>query len=142
MLEFAQRHAISDLCFLVEDADRSVAFYVDRLGFRLLHRAPGFADFSGAGVTLAVWEIGHISRTTGVSGAWDRAVHKAVAAVKLPSPAEVDACYAELSAKGVEFQAPPADYPWNARGCYFAGPDGELWELYAWHEGGAVGKVG
>ena len=52
-MEFAQRHAISDVCILVEDLERSVRFYVDRLGFRPLHRAPGFADFAGAGLTLA-----------------------------------------------------------------------------------------
>lgn len=140
-MEFAQRHAISDVCFLVEDVERSVRFYVDRLGFKLRHRAPGFADFTGAGLTLAVWEIGHISANTGVAGGRAPGVHKAVVAVHLPAPADVDACYEELKAKGVVFQRPPADYPWNARCCYFADPDDGLWELYAWHSGGPIGAV-
>jgi catechol 2,3-dioxygenase-like lactoylglutathione lyase family enzyme len=141
-MEFAQRHAISDVCILVEDLERSVRFYVDRLGFRPLHRAPGFADFAGAGLTLALWQIDHIAEHTGVSPARAAAgVHKVVVAVKLPTPADVDACYAELTAKGVAFHGPPADYPWNARCCYFAGPDSELWELYGWHQGGGIGEI-
>ena len=62
-------------------------------------------------------------------------------AVLMSSPAELDACHAELAAKGVAFERPPADYAWNARCCYFAGPDGEVWELYAWLDGGAPGKL-
>lgn len=140
-MEFAQRHAISDVCVLCEDVKRSIAFYRDRLGFKLQHRAEGFADFFGAGLTLALWEIDHISRRTGIAATRGPGAHKACIAVKLPSLDEVDACYAELTAKGVVFQGPPADYPWNARCCYFAGPDDELWELYAWLDGGAPGGV-
>ncbi|HEY0911842.1 MAG TPA: VOC family protein, partial [Bradyrhizobium sp.] len=124
-----------------ESLETSVRFYVDRLGFRPLHRATGFADFTGAGLTLALWQIDHISTNTGVSAARAPGVHKQVIAVRLPSPADVDASYAELMQKGVVFQGPPADFPWNARCCYFAGPDGELWELYGWHQGGGIGKV-
>lgn len=140
-MEFAQRHAISDVCVLCEHLDRSIRFYRDRLGFKLKHHAEGFADFTGAGLTLALWEIDHISRHTGIANTRGPGAHKACIAVKLPSPADVDACYAELSAKGVEFAGPPADYVWNARCCYFYGPDDEVWELYAWREGGPVGKV-
>jgi catechol 2,3-dioxygenase-like lactoylglutathione lyase family enzyme len=140
-LEFAQRHAISDVCVLVEDIERSVEFYTGRLGFKLKHRADGFADFTGAGLTLALWEIDHIARHTGVSNRRGPGAHKACIAVHLPTPEDVDACYAELTAKGVVFAGPPADYPWNARCCYFAGPDDELWELYAWRQGGPVGAV-
>jgi len=64
-----------------------------------------------------------------------------VIAVKLTNAAALDAAYAELSAKGIAFIRPPADYPWNARCVYFTGPDGELWELYAWLAGGAAGQV-
>ncbi len=136
---FAERHAISDVCILCTDIERSIRFYVDKLGFRLRHRAEGFADFSGAGVTLALWAIDHISRHTGISNVRGRGAHKACIAVHLPSPEEVDASYRELSEKGVPFQSPPADYPWKAYCCYYTGPDDEVWELYAWRPGGAPG---
>jgi uncharacterized protein len=119
-----------------------VAFYVKSLGFKPRRRAPGFADFKGAGVTLALWEIDHIAQNTGVSGLKaPHGVHKACAAIELSSPAAVDAAYAELAAAGVTFHGPPQDYSWNARCCYFADPDDNLWELYAWAEGGPVGDL-
>lgn len=129
---FAQRHAITDVCVLVADVERSVAFYVGRLGFTLGRREESFAEFEGAGLTLAVWELDHIARHTGISDAKAVGPHKACIAVRLPTPGAVDDAYEELSAAGVGFVRPPADYPWAARCCYFAGPDDELWELYAW----------
>ena len=139
-MDFAQRHAISDTCVLVRDLEASIAFYRDKLGFALKHRAPGFADFAGAGHTLALWERKHIAEHAGVSVDPIASASLAIA-VRLLDTAEVDAAYAELSAKGVTFVRPPADYPWNARCAYFAGPDGEIWELYAWLPGGAPGKL-
>jgi uncharacterized protein len=140
-MDFAQRHAISDVCILCADIERSIRFYVDKLGFKLAHRAEGFADFSGAGLTLALWDINHISRHVGISNMRGAGAHKACIAVKLPSPEELDAAYHDLAVKGTSFLAPPADYPWNAYCCYFVGPDDEVWELYAWREGGAPGKL-
>ncbi|MBN8993935.1 MAG: VOC family protein [Rhizobiales bacterium] len=140
-MDFAQRHAISDVCILCSDIETSIRFYVDKLGFVPKHRAEGFADFTGAGLTLALWQIDHISSHTGISNVRGPGAHKACIAVKLDTPAELDAAYAELKGKGVPFQAPPADYAWNAYCCYFTGPDDEVWELYAWREGGAPGKL-
>ena len=136
-MRFAQRHAITDLCLLVESAERSIAFYAGKLGFKLRRRAEGFADFCGAGLTLAVWEIDHMSRATGVPNR--RAgpgARKVVAAVEVSPPAAIDEVYAELTKAGVAIEAPPADYPWNARCLYFADPDDNLWEVYAWLPGG------
>lgn len=139
-MSFAQAHAISDVCVLVRNLEASIAFYRDRLGFRLAHRAPGFADFSGAGLTLALWERGHLSAHTGTPV--DPTAPSAMAiAVKFESAAVLDAAHAELSAAGVAFVSPPAVYPWNAYCAYFAGPDGETWELYAWLPGGAPGAL-
>jgi hypothetical protein len=30
---------------------------------------------------------------------------------------------------------------WNAYCAYFFGPDDEVWELYAWRQGGGPGKL-
>lgn len=141
-MPFAQAHPITDICFLVEDVERAAAFYIGKLGFKLRRRAPGFADFKAAGLTLALWEIDHIAAHTGVSGRHaPPGTHKACAAAELPSPATVDALHRELSALGVPFRRPPADYPWNARCAYFTDPDDNLWEIYAWLDGGPVGDV-
>ncbi|WP_223425510.1 VOC family protein [Tateyamaria pelophila] len=127
---------ITDICLLVEDIERTVAFYTEKLDLTLRRRAEGFADFEMPGVILAAWEIGHISQHTGVPDRPARAGHKACVAIELPSPAEVDRLYAELSARDVPFQGPPDDFMWNARCAYFYDPDGTVWELYAWLGGG------
>ena len=58
--------AISDLCFLVQDLDRAIEFYRDRVGFKLRRLAPGFADFFTAGVTLALWQVDHMQSHLGL----------------------------------------------------------------------------
>jgi hypothetical protein len=63
-------------------------------------------------------------------------VCKACIAVECAEPAEVDQFYDELSRQGVPFVGPPRDHVWNARCAYFTDPDGTVWELYAWLEGG------
>ena len=128
---------ITDVCLLVEDIERAVRFYTEMLGFRLRRRAEGFADFHGEGVTLAAWEIDHINRHCGVSNlrAGPR-VHKACVAVRLDETAQIDAMHQRLSAAGVPFVSPPADYPWNARCAYFTDPDDNVWEIYAWYPEG------
>jgi uncharacterized protein len=139
-MAFAQVHPIQDVCVLVTDIEASICFYTDKLGFKIKHRAPGFADFTGAGLTLALWERQHIAEHADVrvKAGSSSAV---VIAVRLDSTAILDAAYDELTKAGVAFVGPPATYPWNAYCAYFYGPDGETWELYAWQEGGAPGKV-
>jgi len=137
-VKFAQIHPIQDVCILVTDLDASIEFYIGKLGFELKHRAPGFADFTGAGVTLALWDRAHIERHADVRVKPGSAV---LIAVRLDSPRSIDDIYVSLRKEGITFVNPPADYPWNARCLYFYGPDGETWELYAWLQGGAPGKV-
>ena len=55
MADLVAGSSISDICLLVQDLDRAIAFYRDRVGFQLRRLAPGFADFFTAGVTLALW---------------------------------------------------------------------------------------
>ena len=139
-MKFAQAHPIQDVCILVTDIEKSIRFYTEKLGFELKHRAPGFADFVGAGLTLALWERDHIQHHADVR-VKPGSASAVLIAVRLNSIAELDRTYEQLKADGVEFVRPPADYAWNAHGAYFYGPDGETWELYSWLEGGAPGKV-
>lgn len=139
-MKFAQIHPIQDICILVTDIEASVKFYTEKLGFALQHRAEGFADFTCAGVTLALWEREHIAHHANVH-VKPGSSSAIVIAIRLDSPAAIDAAYKDLSGDGVTFVSPPGNYPWNARCLYFYGPDGETWELYAWLGGGAPGKI-
>lgn len=131
-MDFSQLHAISDICLLVQDLDRSVAFYTEKLGFTVTRRVEGFAAFDSRSVTLVVWETGHVPDEPRPTLLGPRAAgHRACLSVKLPSPAAVDAMHETLLARGIAVRRPPADYPWGARCCYFADPDDYLWEIYA-----------
>ncbi|GAA4359988.1 VOC family protein [Paeniglutamicibacter cryotolerans] len=133
---------ITDICLITRDLDRSIEFYTQKLGFTLKHRMPGFADFAGPGVILALWEATHIQETTGViSQREEPQGHNVMLAVKLDAPAAIDAIHDELVAQGVQVYGAPDDYPWNARCLYVSGPCGELWEFFAWYEGGEPGAV-
>lgn len=138
-MAFSLPMKITDICVLVENADRAVEFYTNVLGFKLRRRAEGFADFHAEQVTLACWELDHINKTAGVSNLRaPKRAHKACIAIQLASPKEVEEAYATLSARGVVFDRPPFDFPWNARCIYFSDPDDNVWELYAWHTGGPM----
>lgn len=132
-MDFSQLQAISDICLLVQDLDRSVAFYTEKLGFTVTRRTEGFAAFNSRGISLVVWEATHVPdepRTPSLTPP-GREEHKACLSVKLASPAAVDSLYAGLAERGIPFTRPPADYPWGARCCYFSDPDSYLWEVYA-----------
>lgn len=129
--------AITDICILVEDVEKTIAFYEGKLDFQIRRREEGFVDFYGPSITLAAWEIDHISAHTPVSNTRvPKGANQACIAVELETPQILDEIYAELVGRGVEFKEPPNDYDWNARCVYFVDPDGMLWELYAWNEGG------
>lgn len=139
----AFRHPlITDVCLITTDIDAGVDFYVNKLGFVLRSRMPGFADFEGPGVIVALWDAQQLEKTTGIVGRSSApAGHGVMLACELDSPADIDRIYEEYRERGVEFYAPPADFAWNARCVYFAGPSGEFWEFFAWYEGGEPGLV-
>lgn len=124
--------ALTDVCLLVEDVARSVAFYRDRLGFSVKRLDTGFAEFWTGGVILALWQRSDIAANVGIVEALGARGVNVMLAVRLDSRAAVDEEHRRLEAAGVAFTAPPTLHPWNAYAAYFADPDGHLWELYHW----------
>ena len=122
---------LTDICLLVADIPRSVAFYRDRLGFAMKRLDTGFAEFHTQGVILALWQRDDIATNLGLPEA-RLGGSGCMVAVKLASTGEVDQEYERLSAAGVTFLAKPATYAWNAYCAYFRDPDGHLFELYHW----------
>lgn len=132
---------ITDICLVSRDLPAAVEFYTTMLGYQLDSKMPGFADFTGPGVVLAVWDAQLIRDSTGVPAqVGEPEGHGVMIAVELDSPDAIDETYERLAARGVDFYRPPADYPWNARCIYFPGPCGEFWEFFAWREGGKPGR--
>jgi catechol 2,3-dioxygenase-like lactoylglutathione lyase family enzyme len=138
-MDFDQLHAISEICLLVQDLDRSIVFYTEKMGFSVKRRAEGFVAFESRGVSLVVWQSSFVpDEPRPLSHSPTRSDHRACVSVRLPSGADVDLWHERLAAMDVPFQRLPANYPWGARSCYFTDPDNILWELYADTDGDAV----
>jgi uncharacterized protein len=132
---------ISDVCLLVRDLDQAIAFYRDRVGFQLRRLAPGFADFSTAGVILALWQVDHMQSHLKLPPGPRGTGWKTMAAIQVKDSERVRALHQELSGRGVPFLAAPEAYPWNAYACYFNDPEDNLWEIYTWLEGGHANLI-
>ncbi|MGF1626767.1 MAG: VOC family protein [Alphaproteobacteria bacterium] len=126
------KEKISDVCMVCRDLETLVAFYRDRMGFRLRRKAEGFADFQAENVTLALWEASHIAEHVGIPLGEAGTDHKVMVAVEVADPGRVDDRYRELVEAGVETYGPPKAYLWNAYAFYLADPEGNLWEVYTW----------
>ncbi len=132
--------AVSDICLIVENLPAAIVFYKDVLGFDLRRHAPGFADFSNRGSTLALWERSHLVEHVGIACPPSTgAPGTSMAAIEVASPEDLDRHHREMTGRGVTFLAPPRWYAWNAYACYFEDPEHHLWELYTWGPEGHAG---
>jgi lactoylglutathione lyase len=112
----------------VADLGRAKAFYRDTLGMAMKFEDQESAAFDFDKTLLLLLSI---------AGAQDLLSSEAVA-VQRPVGASsqlvsfvenVDAVYADLSAKGVEFVRKPVDRAWGLRTAHFKDPDGNIWEI-------------
>lgn len=106
----------------VSDFARSLAFYRDTLGLKVLVEDPefGYASFdtNGAGFAIAAVDptseqAALVGRHTGIG--WG-----------VPS---VDDAYASLSDAGARFASPPARQPWGGYMAMLEDPDGNVFYL-------------
>ena len=99
----------------VRDFQGAVDFYQNKLGLTLKFADEGFgyASFATDGAGFSVARVGEeqaslVGGNTGIGLAGD----------------DLDAAYAALTAKGVEFSMPPSDQPWGGRLATFVDPEG------------------
>ena len=112
---------------VVEDLDRSLAFYVDVLGLPLGHRSGPYAQLSTGTTRVALYERAAMSEALGLPL---RPTPPDAAGFELGFKVDdVDAVVAELEAAGVPIVTPPTDRPWGQRTAYARDPDGHLLEL-------------
>ena len=100
---------IGQISVTVQDLDRAVAFYRDKLGMQFLFRVPGMAFFNCSGVRLLL----------GLSEDESADVHASVIYYKVD---DLEGTCEELRSRGVDFESEPhkiADMP-----------DHELWMAF------------
>ena len=112
----------------VEDLERSLEFYVRKVGLEVRHRAEGYAELAVDGPKRALLERWRVAEIVGSGEAQRPApgAHEGEVAFVVD---DVDAVYGELRARGVAFVCPPTDRPWSQRTAYFKDPDGHLLEI-------------
>jgi len=111
---------------LCDDLARMKAFYRDLFDFAIDSESDTGLTFRAGGVLLSLRK-----RTRPYDGSGTRPDLPGVQLAFLVAPDEVDQCYEQLVAKGVEILDAPADQPRGHRTVYFADPEGNMLEVYA-----------
>jgi catechol 2,3-dioxygenase-like lactoylglutathione lyase family enzyme len=115
------------LSLTVDSVDRSVDFYVKKLGLTLVYNAaPDFAmvrsGTDGGTIGLLAFDVAKEDGVAAATPEQRRAIH-----VEFTTD-DLDALYSELTAAGVHFHAPPHDEPWE-RSMTAYDPDGHAVEF-------------
>ncbi|RJK97936.1 VOC family protein [Vallicoccus soli] len=124
------RPAVVEL--VVPDMAASVAFY-RRLGLDFpegAEDAPHAEAELGGGLRLAL-DTEETVRSFDPEWVPPTGGHRCALAFACPSPAAVDAAYAELTAAGVQGHLAPWDAPWGQRYAVVLGPGGASVDLFA-----------
>jgi glyoxylase I family protein len=126
----ARIHNLDYTVLLCERMTETKAFYRDVMGFPIEYDSENWVTFRLGSALLTLRPRG-----TDATGAHDGAAVAGSAAVQLafrvPPPA-VDACYAELVAKGVPIVREPTVIAIaRHRTLFFRDPEGNLLEIYA-----------
>lgn len=121
--------AVQQLTYVIvlcDDMARMKAFYRDLFAFAVDSESETSLALRAGSVLLALRQ-----RTRWYDGQGVRPELPGVQIAFLVSPPEVDHCYAQLVAKGVQILEPPTDQPRGHRTVYFADPEGNMLEIYA-----------
>jgi catechol 2,3-dioxygenase-like lactoylglutathione lyase family enzyme len=97
--------------------DEMVAFYRDQLELPVEYSNENFVQFATQGTKLYIHRLGIAP-----------SLRKHAAEIHFDVP-DVDAAYAALMARGVEFEESPANRPWGARMAAFRDPEGYALEI-------------
>lgn len=118
--------SFTSLRIVTDDLDGLVAFYEQVVGRPAERPAPVFAQFTGAGATLA------IARTSTVAMLDGAVVPASNRSVLLEfEVADVDRAFAELGPRSEDVVLPPSTMPWGNRSTLVRDPDGNVVNLFS-----------
>lgn len=120
--------ALTHIRLLLNDVDASLPFYRDQLGLgEPAVAVPGiYYEFTTGSARLGLYDRASMQTVGGVA----QARHQGDQALLTFAVDDVDATYAQLRARGVEFLGPPQDQPaWVLRVVHLRDPEGNLIEI-------------
>jgi len=112
----------------VEDLDRALAFYRDKVGLPVRFQDKGYAELAVAGSKFVLLARSRLPELVGAAHTGRPASGAHEAGVTLLVE-DVDRVHRELSGRGVTFLAGPQSRPWGQRTAYFQDPEGHLIEI-------------
>ncbi|MDN4613814.1 VOC family protein [Leifsonia sp. F6_8S_P_1B] len=115
---------------ITDDVDRLAAFYERVTGLTAARPAPVFAQFTGAGATLAIASPATVSM---LGGAASPASNRSI--IVEFEVEDVDAEFARLEPDLAAVVLRPSTMPWGNRSALFRDPDGNLVNLFSRPEG-------
>ncbi len=113
----------------VENLEKAISFYRDKLGLELKTTEEGYADFKLEGTEIALGTKELIEKTTGLPISLTGPRHLIISWDVVP---DIDKLYEELKTKGILFLTEPKTQPWGQRVAYFSDPDDHIWEISSW----------
>jgi catechol 2,3-dioxygenase-like lactoylglutathione lyase family enzyme len=111
----------------VSDQDRALDFYVNRLGWEKRDDS-NYGDGGRWVVVAPPGEKGGLSILRPSATETPGATVGGNTGISLITT-DIKAAYAEMSAKGVQFQGPPQQMPWGEQATWFSDPDGNSFFL-------------
>ena len=113
-------------CLLVNDFDRSLAFYRDVIGLKVNSTDGKFADFKLEGTSLAIFE-----KSTATSMFSKEYMGQGGGIVLAFQVENVQKTCDILKSKEVQIFEGPKTTPWGQTVAYFKDPDNNIWEISA-----------
>ncbi len=113
-------------CLLVENFEKSLAFYKDILGLEVNSTEGKFADFKLEGTALAIFE-----KETATAMFSKEHMGQGGGVILAFQVKDVQKTCDELKSKGVEIFEGPKTTEWGQTVAYFKDPDGNIWEVSA-----------
>ncbi len=120
--------ALGYVVLFVEDCDRAVAFYRDKVGLPVRFQDTGYAELAVEGAKFALLARSRVAELAGSAHTGRPAPGAHEGSVTLLVE-DVDRSHRDLSGRGVAFLSAPTDRPWGQRTACFQDPDGHLIEI-------------
>ena len=115
---------VDSVILYVEDLERAIAFYTDRLGLELKLRGDGYAEFLTEGTKFGMFERAKLPELIGRDAVGPGPDGEVLFIVD-----DVDAEVDRLLSTGATVLSGPTERPWGHRTAHLADPDGHVVEL-------------
>jgi catechol 2,3-dioxygenase-like lactoylglutathione lyase family enzyme len=121
---------VGTIILFVEDLQRSKVFYHEVLGLDVGFEDDDSIGFEISGVTFIVVQVdrGRIQ----LEGEPTATASAAATGFLITFTDDVEALYADLVERKIQFFQKPTDRPWGMRTACFKDPDGHVWEIAQW----------